>query len=97
LDFKEWETVYEQGDAWVMLPHAVESADRILNSLDECNYPTLQARWTLYVMLQHIREAAEALEKHIAGNGLWLSEDEWAECDSYDMPTLWIDDRRKAG
>src|SRR4051812_26398243 len=66
MDFSEWESIETQGTAWLTLLQAVENADRVLNSLNECNYPDLQARWTLYEMLQRIRNGADALEKYIA-------------------------------
>jgi hypothetical protein len=92
-DFKEWERLGD--DDWLMLPHMAEAASRVLGSLDECNHPDLDARWTLNQALRRIREGADALERHIARNGMWLSEEEWWECDSYMKALLWPDDPRK--
>jgi hypothetical protein len=81
FDFDDGEHL--SSDAWLKLTPAVQSANQILDALDECNPPNLKDRWELHRALVKIREAADALERHIANNGLWLSEDEWAECDSY--------------
>jgi hypothetical protein len=94
FDFEDW--VHLNDDEWLMLPYTVRNATAVIDSLDECNPPDLQARWTLYKSLQRIREAADALETHIARNGLWISKDERFDCESREMPIVHIDDH-KAG
>lgn len=81
LDFDPCQSI-EDGSAWYNLEAAVKDASRILNSLNECNPPSLDDRFRLHVAMGRIRKGADALEGHIARNGLWLSEDEWCECDS---------------
>src|SRR4051794_35750880 len=53
-DFKEWERL--NNNDWLMLHHMAETAHRVLASLDECNPPDLDARWTLCKALRRIRE-----------------------------------------
>ncbi len=80
-DFDENQDINRDDSDWYNLQAAVQEADRILSSLDECNPPTLDDRFRLNVALDRIRKGADKLERHIAKNGLWMSKDEWRDCD----------------
>lgn len=82
LDFDESQSIENNGRAWFDLHAAVKDASEILGNLDECNPPSLDDRFRLNAALDRIRKGADVLETHIARNGLWLSEDEWFDCDS---------------
>ena len=82
LDYDVDQSIECSSTAWHNLHIAVREASEILGRLDECNWPTLDDRFHLNVYLRRIREGADQLERHIAKSGLWLSEDEWHDCDS---------------
>jgi hypothetical protein len=82
LDFDESQSIEVDSSAWYNLQAAVRDASEILGSLDECNPPTIDDRFRLNVALDRIRKGADALEVHIARSGLWMSKDEWEDCDS---------------
>lgn len=80
-DFDIFQNINRDDDTWYRLQAAVEDASRLLDSLSECNYPTVEDRFRLNVALDRIRKGADRLERHIAANGLWMSREEWSDCD----------------
>src|SRR4051812_36950068 len=76
FDHSDYRNGIHDNPEWCMAVNTIKNADRLLGTLNECNYPSLQDRWTLHKAIQVIRGAADALEREIADQGLWISKAE---------------------